>query len=86
MDRITEKNLRYLVDQINTATGNPMQPYGDSGANIGNYHLSFAYGRVSLEQMHNAGGGVRQVLGSGTKRELYNEMRAFLSGLETKTV
>ena len=84
MDRITEKHLSYLVDRINTETGSPMQPYGETGANVGNYHLSFAYGRVSLERMHNTSGGVALIIGSGTKRELYNQMRAFLSGLEAK--
>jgi hypothetical protein len=55
-------------------------------ANIGNYHLSWAYGGVCLHQMHNEGGGVTTPIGSGynTKRELYEKMHAFISGIETQ--
>jgi len=85
-DRITEKNLDGLIKRINEATGNAIEPYTKNGegefkSNPGNYHLSWAYGRISCEQMCNEGGGVRRIFGSGTKRELYAELSAFLSGL-----
>ena len=89
MNRITEKDLQGVCDRINKVTGSPMQPWlrdetGRGGAQIGNYHISHAYGGVCLHQMTNAGGGVRTPLSGGysTKRELYNEMRAFLRGLD----
>jgi len=88
MDPITEKHLKSVVDRINRVTNSPLEPYTRDGdkftANIGNYHLSFAYGGVSLERMCNPGGGVSEVFRCGhvTKRELYNRMHALLAGLE----
>ena len=86
-NRITEANLQAVVDRINRTLNAPMEswtvrPEGGTRANIGNYHLSHAYGRVSLEVMLSEGGAVKRVCGSSTKRELYNEMFAFLEGLE----
>ena len=90
-DRITEKQLQAIVDRINSITGSPMESYtkessGHYRANVGNYHLSFAYGGVALDRMVSAGGGVTCPLGSGhvTKRELAEKMWAFLAGLEHK--
>lgn len=92
--RITDKQLQYLVDEINRATGNPRDPwtareYPETGykANIGNYHLSGAYGGVSLHQICSDGGGVHDTFRCGhiPKRELYERMRAFLDGLNAKS-
>ena len=88
MERITEKNLQAMVDRLNRLTNSPLEPYAKVGdkyiAQIGNYHLSHAYGGVSLERMSNDGGGVTQPFGCGhvSKRDLYNRMQAFLSGLD----
>lgn len=86
MNRITEKQLKALVDRINEATGSPMLPYENGKAQVGNYHLSFAYGGVNLERMHNEGGGVSCPLGLGhrPKRELWDQMHAFLAGIDAK--
>ncbi len=93
MDRITQKDLVYLVDQINTATNSPMESWARNGeegkreigfnANIGNYHLDYAYGGVQLSRMVSNGGAVSTISsgGYGTKRELYNWMKAFLAGM-----
>jgi hypothetical protein len=87
MERITQKQLEYLVERINEATNSPKASYTKTEkghiANIGNYHLDYAYGGVKLERMCNEGGGVNTVStgGYGTKRELYNWMQAFLSGM-----
>lgn len=87
-DRITEKMLQHLCDRLNEETGSPMKPWervGDRNrANIGNYHISHAYGGVCLHRMHNESGGVSTPLSGGhrPKRELYNEMRAMLAGIE----
>lgn len=66
-----------------------MTPYsknadGEHVANIGNYHLSWAYGGVCLHKMHNDGGGVSTPLSSGhvPKKELFNELCAFIRGVE----
>jgi hypothetical protein len=87
-DRITEKNLKSLVDTINHITNSPTEQYtqteGGYRANVGNYHLSFAYGGVTLHRMVNDGGGVTTPLGGGyfSKRELYFKMHAFINGIE----
>lgn len=87
-DRITDKDLENLVDWINKLTGNPLQSYTktESGykSNIGNYHISGAYGGVTIYQMITDGGGVRDVLYCGftTERDLYNRLQAFIKGIE----
>lgn len=91
VQRITEKMLQHLCDRLNEATGSPMQPYSIKPgaerhtANIGNYHISHAYGGVCLHRMMNEGGGVTCPLshGHGPKRELYDQMWAMLRGIET---
>ena len=92
MERITQKQLEYLVERINEATNSPKASYTKTDkppyrANIGNYHLSYAYGGVKLERMCNEHGGVSTVSsgGYGTKRELYEWMRAFLDGMSERT-
>lgn len=84
MQRITEKMLQARIDYLNKITGNPATPYTDRKANIGNYHLSSAYGGVNLNQMHNDGGGVTCPLGSyhRPKGELMRELDAFIAGFE----
>lgn len=90
MDRITRKHLDALVARINTVMGTPAEPYrrreDDSGviANVGNYHISGAYGGWCLHQMVNEGGGVRSVFGVGhvPARQLYDQMQAYMRGIE----
>ena len=82
---ITVKNLQAVVDRINHATGSPVEQYSkDDGANIGNYHLSSAYGGYALYRMVNASGGITDISDSGymTKRALYNILHAYLAGYE----
>lgn len=89
-DRITDKHLQALCDRINKLTGSPEKPYardestGRTRAQVGNFHISFAYGGVSLHRMSNESGGVSCPLGygHGTKRELYEKMQAYIAGLE----
>ena len=87
MDRITQKDLEVLVERINIATKSPTKSYTKIGdryvSNVGNYHLDYAYGGVKLSRMESEGGGISNVsnTGYGTKRELYNWMQAFLSGI-----
>lgn len=88
MQRITEKQLESLCSYINELTCSPSEPYsrdetGKLKANIGNYHISHAYGGVCLHRMLNEGGGIRTPLVSGhvTKRELYNAMQSYVKAL-----
>jgi len=94
MERITQKDLEYLVKRINEVTNSPATPYTRNGkegkrqpgftANIGNYHLDYAYGGVSLVRMVNVAGGITTISRNChvPKRELYNWMQAFLVGIE----
>jgi hypothetical protein len=89
MDRITKAHLQFMVDQINDLTDSPKEPYSqdDAGqlrANIGNYHLSWAYGGVSLHRMCSPGGGITTPLHCGhiPKRDLYDLMHAFIRGID----
>jgi len=86
--RITERMLQARVDWLNGLTGNPLKPWaknddGKMKANIGNYHISNAYGGVSLHQMCTDGGGVRDVFSCGhiPKRELFERVCAFMEGI-----
>jgi hypothetical protein len=88
MQRVTEKELDGIVARINRITGNPETSYtksaeGKYSQNAGNYHLSWAYGGVTLHQMLESGS--RDVLGCGyvSKRELRDQMYAFIHGLST---
>jgi hypothetical protein len=88
--RVTESQLQSIVDRLNRLTGNPAECYtkGEDGrlhANIGNYHLSFAYGGVALHQMVTDGGGVREPLYTGhiPKRELAERLYSFIYGIQT---
>lgn len=89
--RITQKDLEAVVKRINLITNSPLESYvkdanGKFKAQVGNYHLSGAYGGVSLHRMDNESGGVTTPLNCGyvTKKELYNLMQAFINGLQTK--
>ena len=91
MQRITEKQLESLVQWVNELTNSPATSYtraedGKLSANIGNYHLYYAYGGVNLHRMTNTGGGVNTPLGevTRTKRELFNQLHAFINGLRAK--
>lgn len=80
MERITQKDLEYLVDRINEVTNSPKEQYTKtvtkstktrSGqvtkftGNIDNYYLDYAYGGVKLVQMVNEGGGIREISRGG---------------------
>lgn len=84
MSRITDKYLDAIVDRLNRITGSPAAPYIDGKAQVGNYHISHAYGGVCLHRMHNEGGGVSSPLSTGhiPKRELAGLMHAFIAGME----
>ena len=93
MNTITKADLQATIDRINRMTGSFLEPYTKEGevpnqtykANIGNYHLSGAYGGYALHRMETSGGGIMDVLAVGhvSKRELYNLMHAFIRGIDT---
>lgn len=81
--RVTQAQLQAAVDRINRMTESPMTPYVDGKIQVGNYHLSGAYGGVCLHRMRNESGGVSSPLSTGhiPKRELLNLMHAYILGL-----
>ena len=87
MNRITNTDLQNVIDRLNIITNSPAEPYtttdGKTAANLRNYHLSQAYGGVSLHRMANDGGGIRDIFSCGhtTKRELYNRLHAYIAGI-----
>ena len=88
-NRITIKTLKQNADMLNRMTGNIAEPYsknenGGYSANIGNYHISQAYGGYALHQMANAGGGITDVFGRGhmPARELHGLIWAYMRGLK----
>ena len=85
MTRITDKQLDAIADRLNKITNSPLKPYIDGKAQVGNYHISHAYGGVCLHRMFNDGGGVTSPLSTGhtTKRELANAMWAFIAGINS---
>lgn len=90
MERITIRHLESLCDRLNRVTGSPMKPWaipeGETRhrGQVGNFHISRAYGGFCLHRMHNESGGVSSPLSTGhvPARELYNLMHAFLRGFE----
>ena len=87
MTRITRKQLETAVDTLNEMTGSPLEPYSKVGdkwvANVGNYHISGAYGGFSLHRMVNDGGGVKDIFYCGhvPARELFGLIRAYRYGI-----
>jgi len=88
MTPITEKDLEGMLLRLNRVAGTPTTPYtklpsGKHRANIGNYHLDFAYGGVKVVQMDNNGGGIRTITqGYETKRNCYNQLYMYIRGIE----
>lgn len=87
--RITIKDLKAVAERLNRVTGSPLESYkrdkeGKLRYLVGNYHISQAYGGYSLHRMANEAGGVSDVFGSGhvPARDLYNQMQAFIRGIE----
>lgn len=89
MSRITIKDLKAVCERLNRITGSPLAGYvkGEDGkyqSQVGNFHISQAYGGYSLHRMMNEAGGVSDVFYSGhvPARDLYNQMHAFIRGIE----
>jgi hypothetical protein len=84
MNRITVKDLRPMLDRLNSITQNPQEPVADGRFQPGCYTLSEAYGGVALTQIKSTSGAEDDVFRTGhiKKRELYDKLTAFLDGLD----
>ena len=87
MNRISKKILQSRVETINCVLGMPDSPYTRTEdkftANIGNFHLSQAYGGYCVNRMCNENGGVSTPIWAGhiPAREAYERICAFIAGL-----
>lgn len=89
MERITIKHLQALVDRMNRVTGSPLAPYvkdesGKYKSQVGNFHISQAYGGYCVHRMGNEAGGITTPIDYGHEpaRALYEKMHAWLRGFE----
>jgi hypothetical protein len=88
--RITRAFLDAKVATINSMTKSPSEPYrtvdGKAVPNVGNYHISGAYGGYSLHRM-TEGGGASDVFSIGhvSARELAGLLSAYTAGLYDAT-
>jgi hypothetical protein len=89
--RITRSFLEAKCDTLNTMTKSPLESSrmvdGKWTANVGNYHISGAYGGYCLHRMSNESGGVSDVFNCGhiPARELAGLMSAYTAGLYDAT-
>jgi len=72
--RISIEDLRYLLKRLNELTSADAFPYC----------FYRAYGSIGLDKIVNDGGGCRTIFSLTTKKELYNQMQAFIRGIETE--
>ena len=87
--RTTKKDLDAVCSRINRILGTPDAPYmlvdGRYVPQADCYHLDETYGGYALYKMSSNPGctGVTDIFGGHwPKKELYNRMQAFISGLE----
>ena len=90
--RITLKFLESQCDRLNRITNSPMQCYVETSprkfeAQVGNYHISRAYGGYCLHRISNTSGGVSSPLSTGhiSARELSGMISAYISGFNAAT-
>jgi hypothetical protein len=86
-ERITESMINRHLTQLNRRLGRPNKPYGENCVgNVGNLHLSKAFGGYCLEVISNKGGGVSDVIDGRrrTLRETYDMLVAMNRALDLK--
>ena len=86
MERITNKQIESKIKTLNLLTGvsvDAYKPYRDNNGHLiqnkGHYYMKGMNGGFRLEQMAEAGANDMTPL--GTKRELYNQVRAMIDAL-----
>ena len=96
-NRITIEDLKRQCEILNRHFGYALEPYSTqiiettggehqmSRPNPDVFHISQAYGGVSIHQMAKHGTGVRDVLSIGhlPKREVWNRMNAYIVAVKT---
>jgi len=90
MNRISREKLEGLCDHLNKLAGHEgkelwtKDEQGNNRATVGMYYISGAYGGVELDRIIRPGGATQCPLGLGhrPKRELWEQMRAYIAGIE----
>lgn len=89
MNRITQRDLDHAVKVLNVQLGRPAEPWvrendGTYAAQIGNIHLSGAYGGWQVHEMVGPGGGIRALTsGYESKRTVYGQLNAMIAALRS---
>ena len=79
------KDLNDLIKNLNDYHGEFPRPWDQQGgqmvANVGNYHLSRAYGGFNVNQMANERGGCSEPAGHGhvSKKECFARIRSLFT-------
>jgi hypothetical protein len=90
-NRINRAHLEAKAATINRMTNSPLESSrmvdGKYRANVGNYHISGAYGGYCLHRMSNEAGGCSDVFNCGhiTAKNLAALMSAYTAGLYDAT-
>lgn len=75
--------LQAMTRRLNNVTKQPLEPFIDGKWQVGNFHVEHANGRIALLRVANESGACTNVFyGYATKRELYDQMYAFVRGFE----
>lgn len=82
--RITSKILELLVDSINEITKSPRVIITNKKHNIGHYHINYYFDSVSLYRTSNINGGVDEIYGPCSNKELYCFMTGYIRGYGDK--
>ena len=88
--RITLSDLENRLFDLNEFKGTPLKPHSPSDtmipgagikSNVGNYHLSQAYGGFNVYEMVNDAGGIKEPAGSGhvTKRDCLERINSLFA-------
>tara|TARA_R110002126_G_scaffold24025_3_gene84147 strand:+ start:2224 stop:2487 length:264 start_codon:yes stop_codon:yes gene_type:complete len=82
MQRIKISDLENAATRLNELLDRPLKPWIDRKVQIGNFHISQAYGGCCVHEMVGPGGGIRTPIMHGhvSKRECYDALQAFIAG------
>jgi len=86
-NRISEAHLDAKLHRLNVLLDRLVDTYARAGvANVGNIHLSNAYGGRKLEVISNEGGGVHVMLDGRRRsnREMHDILSAMIVAIELK--
>lgn len=82
MERITKPRLMALADIINQTTGSPISFWTGKSTSPNHSHIERTHSGWNLNRTCSDGRGVNDILFGQTARELYDQMHAFLRGIQ----